>query len=222
MEVADYRDLEDASLDIPKNSFRSVVTWGFYESTKSSELFVMVVWYSCLLFDCYNSLVSTHLWTIQIYFDLLIISIFLSPAIWLICGQVRREEMISRNTNPLAETTKEVFSSQQETLTLGWDKVACRLNRKFYDVGDWKTLNCFFDGSHCESFFRMYVLKAIHEEEGPESRKKLLTYCNEYLSAGDRQPLQLGQGGYAFGRLRRFFQLCLFAIRLYGESQGTS
>lgn len=223
MKVADYGDCEDASVDIPIKKFRSVFTWGLYESMRSSELFVMVVWYSGLLFGFYNSMSSSHFWRSQIFIDLLLLSILSTPMICLICRQIRREDMVSRNTQALAGTTKEVFGSQQETLPLGWDKVACRLNRKFYDAGDWKTLNLFFDGSNCEGFFKMYVLKPIHEVEGPKSREELLAYCNEYLSAGDHQPVQLGQRGFSFGWLRRFFQLTLKVIKICGgESPRTT
>lgn len=165
MEKTDYRDCEDASVYIPKKNFRSAFTWALYESTRSYEPYVMVGWFGGLLFCLPYVISSSYFFLSTVTVILLLESVMLVPLICMICRGVRARSLVSRSTKALAEATEEVFSSDKETLAIGWDKVASKLNRKFYNAGDWKTPYCLFDGSHCEIFFRCYVLKPIYEEE---------------------------------------------------------
>lgn len=165
MEKTDYRDCADASVDIPKKNFRSAFTWALYESTRSYEPYVMVVWFGGLLFCLPYVISSSHFFWSTITVILLLECVMLVPLICMICRGIRARSLISRRKKTLAEAAEEVFSSDKETLAIGWDKVASRLNRKFYKAGDWKTPYCLFDGLHCEIFFRCYVLKSIYEEE---------------------------------------------------------
>lgn len=98
-------------------------------------------------------------------FLLLEASVVLAPVICMTLVERRAGYLVSRNNTKLAEATKEVFSSKQENLAIGWDKVASKLNRKFYIAGDWKTTYCIYDGVQCEGYFRRYVLKPMYEED---------------------------------------------------------
>lgn len=165
MEKKDHRDCEDASVYIPKKNFRSAFTWALYESTRSYELYMMVGWFGGLLFCLPYVISSSYFFWSTITVMLLLHSVMLVPLICMICRGVRARSLVSRSTKAFAEATEEVFSSDKETLAIGWDKVASKLNRKFYNAGDWKTPYCLFDGLHCEIFFRCYVLKPMYEEE---------------------------------------------------------
>lgn len=165
----DDRDCEDASVDIPKKNFRSRFTWALYEATRSYEPLMIVGWFGSLLFCFRNAVSASHHICIV---GIAVVSIIWAPVICLICRKKRAENLVSRNNMALAEATKDFFSSEQETLAFGWDKVASQLNRKYYIEGDWKTPHCIFDGAECESYFRRYVLKPTHEEETQEGCEK--------------------------------------------------
>lgn len=164
----DDRDCEDASVDIPRKNFRSRFTWALYEATRSYEPLMIVGWFGSLF--CFRNAVSAsyYIWIVGIAG----VSIIWAPVICLICRKKRADNLVSRKNMALAEATKDCFSSEQETLAFGWDKVASQLNRKYYTEGDWKTPYCIFDGAECESYFRCYVLKPTHEEETQESHEK--------------------------------------------------
>ncbi|CCE91650.1 uncharacterized protein TDEL_0D00660 [Torulaspora delbrueckii] len=165
-------ECEDADVDVPKKYFTSVITWAYYESTKSYDLLMMIGWYGGLMYGLYSTIFTSHIWRFQILFLLLEASVVLAPVICMTLIERRAGYLISRNNKKLAEATKEVFSSKQENLVLGWDKVASVLNRKFYVAGDWKTPYCIFDGAKCESYFRRHVLKSMAEEDASEDCEK--------------------------------------------------
>lgn len=198
MEKTDYRDFEDASVDIPKKRFRSCFTWFCYEVSSFYESYVMLACFGLLL--CFPSAMSSlrfivSLATAMLLLALTTVGMILTAVICITSGMKKAKSLVRRNIKAVAEAIEEVFSSEQETLALGWDNVACRLNRKFYAAGEWKTPYCLFDGTECKAIVRRLVFKTMHEEEGPISREELLAYCNEYLSAGDHRSAQLGQGG---------------------------
>lgn len=165
-------ECEDADVDVPKKYFTSVITWAYYESTKSYDLLMMIGWYGGLMYGLYSTIFTSHIWRFQILFLLLEASVVLAPVICMTLIERRAGYLISRNNKKLAEATKEVFSSKQENLVLGWDKVASVLNRKFYVAGDWKTPYCIFDGAQCERYFRRYVLELMPEEDASEHCEK--------------------------------------------------
>lgn len=175
MEKTDYRDFEDASNDIPKKKFRSYFTWFLYETSRSYEPYAMVVWFGLYLYfpTAMSSLrFIVSLATVMLLLALTAVGLILTVLICINSQKNKAKSFVRRNIKAVAEATEEVFSSEQETLALGWDKVASKVNRKFYIAGEWKTPYYFFDGEQCEVFFRTHVPKRMYEEEAPAHDEK--------------------------------------------------
>lgn len=172
IEKTDYKDCEDAGIDIPKKNFRSYFTWELYEATRSYEPLVMAVWFGGLLFYLYKAISLSHFWRTLLTVMILLVSIMWAPMICIICTKKRAGKLVSRNNEALAEAAKEVFSSEQETLAPGWDKVASKLNNTFHITGEWRTPYCIFDGEQCATYFRRYVFKPMYEQDESEGSEK--------------------------------------------------
>lgn len=175
MEKTDYRDFEDASVDIPKKRFRSCFTWFCYEVSSFYESYVMLACFGLLL--CFPSVMSSlrfivSLATAMLLLALTTVGMILTAVICITSGMKKTKSLVRRNIKAVAEAIEEVFSSEQETLALGWDNVACRLNRKFYAAGEWKTPYYYFDGQQCEDYFRHNVLQPLYKQKVTKSYDK--------------------------------------------------
>lgn len=137
MEKTDYRDSEDASVDIPKKRFKSYFTWDFYEATRSYEVYVMVVWLGLVL--CLHRAISpSDVLGLTDNFALVSVAMTWTPLFCISSEKKRARSLVSENTKALAAAIKEVFGSKQETSALGWDKIASKVNKKFYITGSGK------------------------------------------------------------------------------------
>lgn len=171
MEKTDYRDSEDASVDIPKKRFKSYFTWDFYEATRSYEVYVMVVWLGLVL--CLHRAISpSDVLGLTDNFALLSVAMTWTPLFCISSEKKRARSLVSENTKALAAAIKEVFGSKQETSALGWDKIASKVNEKFYITGEWKTPYYYFDGEQCENYFRMHVPRRMYQEKAPAHGEK--------------------------------------------------
>lgn len=184
MEKTDYRDFEDASVDIPKKRFRSCFTWFCYEVSSFYESYVMLACFGLLL--CFPSAMSSlrfivSLATAMLLLALTTVGMILTAVICITSGMKKAKSLVRRNIKAVAEAIEEVFSSEQETLALGWDNVACRLNRKFYAAGEWKTPYCLFDGTECKAIVRRLVLKqCMRKKVQPHEKSCLRTAMSIY------------------------------------------